>query len=214
MPRLLPVLLFLLAFPSASGHGQTGQRYLIYLHGRIVEEQGRRPNDPSFGIYEYDAILDSLRGGGFTVLSDQRPPGIAVDSFATVLIRQVDSLLGLGVPPEDIIVIGFSRGGAIAILASSRLRNPAISFVFMGACGSWVFERPDIQVTGRLLSLYETSDSLGVSCAPMFARRGAGSRVREIPLSLGLGHGTFLQPRSAWLDPALAWARGRILDEP
>jgi pimeloyl-ACP methyl ester carboxylesterase len=189
--------------PAAAGP------YIFYLHARIVEEAGRRPADPVFGIYEYDAILDSLRGAGFTVLSEQRVPGVAVDSFAGRLVHQVDSLLRVGVSPRSITVIGFSRGGAIAILASSRLRNPAISFVFMGACGPWTRERPDLQVTGRLLSLYETSDSLGGSCAPLFARRGAGSEAREIPLSLGLGHGTFFQPRSAWLAPAVAWARGR-----
>jgi CubicO group peptidase (beta-lactamase class C family) len=186
----------------------SSSRYLIYLHGRIVEEQGRRPTHADFGTYQYDAILDSLRQAGFTVLSEQRPPGIAVDTFASRLVRQVDSLLQLGVPPQAISVIGFSRGGAIALLASSRLRNPAITFVFMGACGDWAFERADIRVTGRLLSIYETSDTLGASCAPLFARRGPGSETREVPLSLGLGHGTFFQPRSAWLRPALAWARG------
>lgn len=208
MPRLWILLLVALAFPVRA-HSQTHQRYVFYLHGRIVEAGGRRPVDPSYGTYEYDAILDSLRQAGLIVLSDQRPPGIGIDSFVTRLVHQVDSLLGLGVSAEAITVIGFSRGGAIAILASSRLRNPAISFVFMGACGSWAFQRPDIHVTGRILSLYETSDSLGVSCAPLFARQGARSQARELPLSLGMGHGTFFQPRSAWLAPALAWARGR-----
>jgi pimeloyl-ACP methyl ester carboxylesterase len=192
----------------ASGHSQTPRRYVFYLHPRIVEEGGRRPTDPSYGIFEYDAILDTLRQSGFTVLSEQRPPGIGIDTFVTRLVQQVDSLLTLGVRPQDISVVGFSRGGAIAILASSRLNNPAISFVFMAACGDWAFDRPDLHVTGRILSLYETSDSLGVSCAPLFARAGRGSQVREIPLSLGLGHGTFFQPRSAWLTPALGWAHG------
>ena len=32
-------------------------------------------------------------------------------------------------------MVGFSKGGWIAILASSRLHNPALSFVFMAACG-------------------------------------------------------------------------------
>jgi hypothetical protein len=120
----------------------------------------------------------------------------------------VDSLLRLGVSPRAITVVGFSKGGWIAILTSFRLQNPALSFVFMGACGPWAFE-PDLHVSGRLLSLYETSDTLGVSCAPMFAHWSPGSRTREIPLSLGLGHGTFFQPRSAWLAPAIAWAQGR-----
>jgi hypothetical protein len=206
-PTLLSLLL--LALLGTSGQAQAAPRYVIYLHARIVEESGRHPADPAFGNYEYDAILDSLRRAGFVVLSDQRPPRTDSDSFATHVAHQVDSLLRLGVSPHAVTVIGFSKGGWIAILASSRLHNPAVSFVFMGACGPWAFERPDLHVTGRLLSLYETSDSSGVSCAPMFARRSPGSQIREIALSLGLGHGTFFQPRSAWLTPALAWAQGR-----
>lgn len=204
------VLSLLLALLTASGRGQAPPRYVIYLHAKIVEEEGsRRPTDPIFGVYEYDAILDSLRHSGLAVLSDQRPSGTDSDSFATHVARQVDSLLKLGVPPQGITVIGFSKGGWIAMLASSRLQNPAISFVFIGACGPWAFEKPDLHVTGRLLSLYEASDSLGVSCAPVFARQGPSSQVQEIRLSLGLGHGTFFQARPAWLTPAIAWAQGR-----
>jgi hypothetical protein len=199
-------LLVLLATP---GQGQAPLRYVIYLHGRIVEDEGRRPTDPAFGVYEYDAILDSLRAAGFVVLSDQRPPRANSDSFAARVAQEVDSLIRLGVSPRAITVIGFSKGGWIAILASARLQNPAVSFVFMGACGPWAFERPDLHVAGRLLSLYETSDSLGVSCAPMFERSAPGSVTREIALSLGLGHGTFFQPRPAWLTPVVTWAQGR-----
>ena len=202
---LLSLLLLLL---SASARAQGDSRYVIYLHGRIVEEEGRRPTHPDFGTYEYDAILDSLRRSGFIVLSEQRPRGTDSDAFASRVARQVDSLLSLGVSPGAITVIGFSKGGWIAILASSQLRNPAVSFVFMGACGPWAFDKADLHVSGRLLSIYETSDAQGVSCASMFARRSPGSLAREIALSLGRQHGTFFQPRSAWLDLVVAWARG------
>lgn len=209
MPRRSFLPLAMLALLASSASGQAASGYLIYLHGRIIEEQQTsRPIDSVFGVYEYDAILDSLRRPGFIVLSEQRPPKANSDSFATRVVRQVDSLLRTGVRPQDITVVGFSKGGWIAILASSRLQVPDISFVFMGACGPWAFE-PDLHVSGRILSLYETSDSLGVSCAPMFAHRSSGSTVRELPLSLGLGHGTFFQPRSAWIDPVTAWAAGR-----
>jgi hypothetical protein len=209
MPRATLLSLFAARLPGAPVQGQASPRYVIYVHGRIVEDQGRRPTDPAFGTYEYDAILDSLRRADFVVLSDQRPPRANSDTFAARVAGQVDSLLRLGVSPGAITVVGFSKGGWIAILASARLQNPSISFVFMGACGPWAFERPDLHVTGRLLSLYETSDSLGVSCAPMFAQSGPGSSTREIALSLGLGHGTFFQPRPEWLVPVVAWARGR-----
>ena len=204
----LPSLL-LLVLLAGSAEGQAAPRYLIYLHGRIIEEQGNtRPTDSTFGVYEYDAILDSLRHAGLVVLSEQRPSKANSDSFAARVVRLVDSLLGLGVPPGHITVAGFSKGGWIAILAASRLQNPEVSFVFMAACGPWAFG-PDLHVNGRMLSLYETSDSMGVSCAPMFAHRSAGSTIREIALSLGLGHGTFFQPRSAWLTPTVAWAYGK-----
>jgi dienelactone hydrolase len=182
---------------------------MIYLHARIVEDRGRLPTDSIFGVYEYDAILDSLRQAGFVVLSKQRPAATPSDVFAAHVTQQVDSLLDLGVPPTAISVVGFSKGGWIAILASSRLQNPAISFVFLGACGPWSNEPDDLHVAGRLLSLYERSDSLGVSCAPMLARRSPGSVAREIELNVGRGHGTFFQPRADWLTPVTAWAQGR-----
>ena len=210
MPRPTLMLLALLALGTRSGESQTAQRYVIYLHGRIVEvQQDRRPTDERFGTYEYDAILDSLRRPGFVVLSEQRPPRTDPDSFANHVADQVDSLVQTGVSPDAITVMGFSKGGWIAILTSARLREPAVSFVIMAGCGDWAFDRQDLYVTGRLLSLYETSDSMGVSCSPLFARRSPRSQTREIALSLGLGHGTFFQPRSAWLGPAITWAQGQ-----
>jgi hypothetical protein len=210
MSRSTLMTLCLFALVTRTATSQTTQRYVIYLHGRIVEvQQDRRPTDERFGIYEYDAILDSLRRPGFVVLSEQRPPKTDSDSFATHVAGQVDSLIQSGVAPEAITVMGFSKGGWIAILTSARLRNPAVSFVIMAGCGSWAFDRQSLYVTGRLLSLYETSDSMGVSCAPLFARRSPRTQTREIPLSLGLGHGTFFQPRPAWLGPAISWAQGQ-----
>ena len=208
------LLLFVFLGIHGSADAQGNSRYVIYLHGRIVEEAGRRATHPDFGVYEYDAILDSLRHAGLTVLSEQRPKGTDSDVFAARVVRQVDSLIARGVSPSTITVMGFSKGGWIAILASSVLNNPSVSFVFMAACGPWAFEKPDLHVTGRMLSIYETSDSLGVSCAPMFARRGSGSVTREIALSEGRQHGTFFQPRAAWLVPAAAWARGQEPQSP
>ncbi len=207
------VILFLLGCLLLGGRAgaaqqQTATRHLIFLHGKIVENEGRHPTSPDFGVYDYDGILDSLRHAGFVVLSEQRPPGTDAAAFADHVAHQVDSLLALGIPPTDVTVVGFSKGGWIAILASARLQNPALSFVFMGACGPWAFE-PDLHVAGRLLSLYETSDTLGISCDRMFAHARPGTRHQELALSLGLGHGTFFLPRPDWLVPAIAWARGR-----
>jgi hypothetical protein len=47
--------------------------YLIYLHGKIIEDQGIPAVSPEFGEYEYEKILETLNGYGFVVISKQRP---------------------------------------------------------------------------------------------------------------------------------------------
>jgi hypothetical protein len=49
-----------------------GSRYLFYLHGQIVEDQGLAAVSPQFGAYEYEAILRSLQRTGLTVISELR----------------------------------------------------------------------------------------------------------------------------------------------
>ena len=182
-----------------------GARYLIYLHGRIVEEQGRRPTDERFGIYEYQQILDSLAASGAEVISEQRPRGTDFRAFGAHVADQVRRLLAAGVPAERIAVVGFSKGGGIAIIASALLRDPRIPFVFLGSCGDWVEGRDDVDVRGRILSIYEASDELGTSCEPLFAQASEPGEHREIRIDTGGGHGAFFRPRAEWLAPLFHW---------
>ena len=99
-------------------------RYVIYLHGRIIEDQGRRPTHPSWGTYEYQQILDRLAAGGLIVISEQRPPMTDMDIFASHVADQVRALLRAGVPPEHVSVVGFSKGGGIAMRTSALVQNP------------------------------------------------------------------------------------------
>src|SRR6185436_17761802 len=135
-------------------------RYLIYLHGRAVEEGGRRPTHPTRGVYEYDRILAALAKGGAVVISEQRPRGTDSDRFAAHVADQARALLRAGVPPERITVAGFSKGGGIAIRASSLLKNPRLNFVFLAACGDGDFDGTDLVVQGRILSIYEANDEI------------------------------------------------------
>jgi hypothetical protein len=179
---------------------------VIYLHGRIIEEQGPDAVSPEFGAYEYRAILDSLRAGGFVVLSEVRPPGTDLDRYAERVAAQVDSLLRAGVPPARIAVVGFSKGGGIAIRTSARLRRTDLTFVFLASCGEG---NPGVVVAGRLLSVYEESDPLGRSCAPLFAGGRRGSIYSEHQTRTGLKHGAFYRPLREWLAPVRAWI-GRV----
>jgi len=183
-----------------------GARYLFYLHGRIIEEQGVRPTHPTFGVYEYQQILEIFAERGFVVISEARPEGTDARAYAARVADQVRALLAAGAPPEHITVVGFSKGGGVAITASSLLRENAVNFVFMGACGPWLDSRPEIVPRGRLLALREASDELVGTCQAIFARAVDSGEQKETVLELGGGHGAFYRPRPEWVDPVVEWA--------
>ena len=106
-----------------------GRPFVIYLHGRIVEDQGPAAVSPTFGAYQYQTIVDSLGSGGAVVLSSIRATGTDPDQYAGVVARQIDSLIATGVAPEKITVVGFSKGGGIAIRTSIRLARPDVGYV-------------------------------------------------------------------------------------
>jgi dienelactone hydrolase len=180
---------------------------VIYLHGRIVEVQGPRALSPEFGEYAWQAIVDSLRASDFTVIADLRPASTDPDEYAARVASQVDSILKTGVAPSRLAVVGFSKGAGIAIRASARLRRTDLTFVFMGACPP---DQPYTSVVaGRVLSVYEASDSLGQSCEKLLSAALPGSRHDERRIDTGRKHGAFYQPRLEWITPVREWIRGR-----
>ena len=181
-------------------------RFLIYLHGAIVERAGVRPTHPQFGIYEYEEILEIFAERGFVVISEARPDGTDGMLYAAAVAEQVRKLLAAGVRPEHITVVGFSKGGGIAIAASSMLANDDLNFVFIAACNPWLDSRPEIVARGRLLSLRESSDDLVSSCDVLFERSPSQHDYREVILELGGGHGAFYRPQQEWIDVVVEWA--------
>jgi hypothetical protein len=180
-------------------------RYLIYLHGRIIEDKGPRPTDSRWGIYEYQHILEELAHDRAIVISEQRPPNTDVDRYADHVVDQVSQLLNAGVPPQRVTVVGFSKGGGIAIRTAARLQNPRVNFVLLAACGDGDFSASDLKMSGRILSLYEASDDIGRSCASLFATPGATGERAETRIAIGGGHGAFYRPHSEWLTPLRHW---------
>jgi hypothetical protein len=95
-------------------------RHLIYLHGRILQEQqSARPRHPRFGYYEMGAILAAFRDRGFVVSGEVRPKSATVDDSADRVVAQVRRLLDSGVPADHVTVVGGSMGAGIALVASS-----------------------------------------------------------------------------------------------
>ena len=181
--------------------------YLIYLHGRIIENYGPRPTDSRYGLYDYPAVLEALSSRGAVVISAQRPPETDMNSYAGVVVSQVEELIDRGVPPENIVVAGFSKGGGIAMRVSSFLRRPQVRFVLLAACPGGP-TAPQIRLTGHVLSVYEASDTLAGSCKPLSDQPEKPQSFKEIRISTGKLHGAFYMPLRVWVDPVLDWAHG------
>jgi len=185
------------------------ERYVIYLHGRIIEDQGlEHPTSPVFGAYEYDAILTALAVEGLQVISEVRPKDADPFQHANQLADHVQDLLDVGVPPDHITIVGVSKGGAIAILTALLLQNDNLQFVFLASCGEEVLDDQSLTIAGRMLSIYEAADDMALSCQPLFERSSTGSTFQEIRLETGLGHGEFYTPRADWIEPTVRMALG------
>jgi hypothetical protein len=186
------------------------QRYVFYLHGRILEVQGRNAveTDNGFGPYKYDDILDSLRKYNFEVISEVRQKNTDVNAYAELVSKQIGTLLKKGVPAGDITVIGASKGALIAMLVSGLQKNRDLNFIFLAACSEENLKAHPINFWGNILSVYEKSDYYH-SCAD-FKKQSTGiHHYKEIEINTGLKHGFLYRPLPEWLHPAIQWASGK-----
>jgi hypothetical protein len=188
------------------------RQYLFYLHGKIIEDQGIPAVSPDYGEYEYAVILQRLAGYGFAVISEQRPKNTDVVAYATKIMEQVKELLNAGVPAENIIVVGASKGAGIAIYISHYLENEKVNFVLLGTCQPddvASFKQENIYLFGNVLAIRDSTDQLSGSCQDLFAfSAGKGlARYEEIVLHVGTGHGILYKPLDEWIVTAVEWAK-------
>jgi hypothetical protein len=204
--RLLVTVLVILHFSSAA----FGQRFLFYLHGQIVEDQGANAIDSAngYGAYQYAEILDAFRKEGFIVLSEIRKSNTDPIVYAHRIVRQIDSLIKKGVTSNAITVVGASKGAVISMFVSFFLKNRNMNFVFMAGCSNEIYTRyPQLRFSGNILAIYEHSDEIGRSCSKF--RNGkalAISHYKEIELHTDLRHGFLYKPLPEWIGPVSRWA--------
>ena len=183
-------------------------RYLFYLHGRIIETQGPEAVSPIFGRYEYHRILGALTEKGFVVVAEVREDG-AGQEFVEDTAAQIMGLLEGGVPPGHVTVVGFSKGGGLALGVSTLVANDQVGFAILAGCGSdpaWARELGP-RLRGRFLSLYDSSDRLSPSCQGLFAHAKDVEQKDEHVFESGLDHGHFYAPRPDWVDLVASFAR-------
>ena len=181
-------------------------RYIFYLHGKLIEDQGTvYAVSSEFGPYEFTEILEHLARAGFTVISEARTAPTDGEAYAHKIGAHVNALLEAGVPAENITVMGFSKGGGIAILTSAWLQNPDLNFIFIAICHEEFDNNPQLIVAGRILSLYEVSDDYGYSCQTLADRSPRVAAFEEMKFTTGKRHGAFYTADPLWLDPAIDW---------
>ncbi len=215
------VLLFILASCATSLNSyempteiDSSARYMFFLHGSSTEKLGAYATHPKYGIYDYYKMVKTLSDQGFTVISESRGKNTDIEIYARKVSEQVNELLAQGVLPQKISVVGFSKGGAITLYISSLLNNPKINYVVMAGCGSRgrykkTYERflrnSASGLNGRILSIYDTKDTICGSCEEAFNLASKEVSSTELKLTVGKGHGTFYQPRKEWLIPVVKW---------
>jgi hypothetical protein len=184
-------------------------KYIFYIHPKIIEEQGVDGVSKEYGKYEYKKILHALSNAGFVVISEPRPKNTNSEKYADKVVAQIDSLFKAKVAPENITVVGASKGAWIAIIVSSKLKNHKLNYVLMGICDDeYDYSLDMFKICGNILSIYERSDQLGGTCVKLISgNRDCIVRTKEIELNLGNGHGFIFKPYDEWIIPVIAWAK-------
>lgn len=187
------------------------KRFMFYLHGKIIEDQGLPAISPQYGEYRYEAILEQLQGYGYVVISEQRPRDADGTEYAHRVLSQVNDLLAAGVPPGSITVVGASKGAAIAAFVSNLVANIEVNFVLLGGCHQPLIDewkQSGTTLSGNVLAIYDSADEYAASCQELFEyseERGLGQHL-EIVLQIGSGHGILYEPLQEWVLPTVEWA--------
>lgn len=184
---------------------EKSSRYLFYLHGLIVEFGGIRPKSEEHGYYEYQRILEALASEGFIVISEVRAKDTEVQSYARKIVKQIRSLLDNGVPPDNITIVGASKGGAIAAYISSFLQEEKLSYLILAGLFEKYLEDENLILHGKVLSIHDLDDHLKITPQAYFQRSKGLGEFQEIVLDLKKGHGIIYQPYREWLDPFIEW---------
>lgn len=211
------ILAFTLIFLVMASYGQSSkgvtlkkENYIFFLHNLFLEENPDGTFSDKFNVaVDYKGILQSFRNDGFIVLSEKRKKNTDTKKYAQKIVTQIEKLLKKGVQPNRITIIGTSKGGYIAQYVSTFIANPNLNFVFIGSFQESDIENfPEINFCGNILTIYDKSDTFGVSAI----KRKETSKLKinkfvEVELDTKLKHGFLYKPLKEWIEPSKMWAK-------
>jgi len=186
------------------------EKFIFFLHNRFLETHDLNELHPEFGRTEYKEIIAKFEKSNFKVISEQRNGNVNAREYAIEIIAQIDSLIENGTEPKNITVVGTSKGGYIAQYVSTLANNPNLNFVFIASFRNRDIESiPEINYCGNILTIYEKSDTFGVSA--LERKKISTCEIRhfkEIELNTGMEHGFLFKPLKEWIEPTIKWANG------
>ena len=193
------------------GAPKVDAKYIIYLHGIGIEKVSIARADE-----DYNGILKALEGQGFIVISEVRSFDTKVNEYGKKVAGQVMALISKGVPPQNITVVGYSKGGLITLWAAAAGDNRKVNYVVMAGCILKGSENYDTymnnvapKLKGRILSMFDAADPNRGTCKDFFEAAGAKVTGKEIKFETGTGHGLFKKPVDQWMNPLTDWANGK-----
>jgi hypothetical protein len=205
---------------AVPAHPDRSARSAIYLHNVALD---RTPDDPERRA-RFDRVTRKLADEGLQVIAEVRPVGTIqkvpqdLERYAQKVAGQVSQLLAAGVPPQQINVIGYSRGATLALLVSTYVKSSSIGYVVIAGCmnDSGAFKQlvPVLmgyaeRFDGQFLAITEESDKDFGSCSPYFARATARPVFTEQLAVTGKGHVFAMEPDDSWVRPTVSWFNGR-----
>lgn len=183
-------------------------KFVFYFHGLVVSILGDNAINngaPEWGPYEYSKILDSLRIRNYHVISEIRDKDVHDSVYVNKTVKQVKTLLRMGVPQRQIILVGASAGWYVVLHASDQLNDKKLNYVLMGGCWPDTFkDYSALNLRGNFLSIIEKSDP-HKTCGSIFHNRKTITSFKEIELNTGLSHGFFYKGWRHWIDPIVEW---------
>ena len=181
------------------------KKYIFYLHGKIIEIQGKNAVSEEFGNYEFDNIVNALKMENSEIFAEVRHKNVDYLEYANKVSNQIDSLINLGINPKNITIIGASKGAIIASNISNMNSNP-VNYVFLAGNNDYQEEHNNWKFHGQILCFYDSSDTIaGKNYNYWMNNPNYTTTFQQIKIDKNLGHGFLYKPYKEWIEPTKKW---------